>query len=59
MACCTAQSATKLLNGEMMMTRLGFHLVSEAAIQWLYEMHPDVYRGFYDRVDQAAQQHNR
>lgn len=29
----------------------GFQLVSESAIAWLHDNHPDVYTGFYDRVD--------
>ncbi len=29
----------------------GKQMVSESAIAWLHENHPEVYRGFYERVD--------
>lgn len=29
----------------------GYQIVSNEAITWLYENYPEVYKGFYERVD--------
>ena len=35
----------------VLITPIGFQLVSEVAITWLHDEHPEIYNGFYERVD--------
>ena len=35
---------------------VGFQLVSEIAIGWLFDNHRETYKGFYDRIDETQSQ---
>ena len=35
---------------------LGYQLINESAISWLFENHHDVYKGFYEHIIPAAEQ---
>lgn len=40
--------------GDLTKAPEGMQLVSEVAIAWLCDNHPDAYDGFYERVDAIA-----